>query len=78
MAYLVSLGVDQNRVRTISYGKAGSIEIITGQDLNLAAVDGGSLHLGSELKGFSGTSKGGTLSLQAQLIQIGGARLHPL
>lgn len=62
---------------SISYGKAGSIEILTGQDLTLDAVDGGRLRLGSRLKGFSGMSVGGTLSLQAQLIQIGGAPLHP-
>ncbi|MEZ5327615.1 MAG: hypothetical protein R3F19_21425 [Verrucomicrobiales bacterium] len=74
----VSGGALANPRGAISYGKAGSIEIITGQDLNLAAVDGGALHLGSELRGFSGTSQGGTLSLQAQLIQIGGGRLHPL
>jgi hypothetical protein len=62
-----------------SYGRAGTIEILTGRDLSLPAVDRGSLHLGSTLKGFSGAvGGGGTLSLQAQLIQIGGSPLHPL
>ena len=62
-----------------SYGRAGTIEILTGRDLSLPAVDRGSIHLGSTLKGFSGAAGGGgTLSIQAQLIQIGGSPLHPL
>ncbi len=62
-----------------TYGRAGSIEILTGRDLSLPAVDRGTLHLGSTLKGFSGAyGGGGSLSIQAQLIQIGGSPLHPL
>jgi hypothetical protein len=74
----VSGGALARHTGGIAYGKAGSIEIITGQDLGLLAVDGGRLHLGSTLQGFSGTATGGTLGLQAQLIQIGGSPLHPL
>ncbi len=62
-----------------TYGKAGSLEILTGRDLSLTAVDGGAIHLGGLLKGYSGAyGGGGSLSIQAQLIQIGGSPLHPL
>ena len=73
----VSGGVEFGPRGERAFGTAGSIEILAGQDLGLLAVDGGSLQLGGSLKGFSGTSKGGTLSLQAQLIQIGGSLLSP-
>ena len=72
----VSGGVLASSTGKLTYGAAGSIAILAGQDLTLDAVDGGSLYLGSTLKGFSGLATGGTLSLQAQLIQIGGAPLH--
>jgi filamentous hemagglutinin len=75
----VSGGVIANTRGGFSYGRAGSIEILTGRDLSIPAVDGGRLRLGATLKGFSGVAGGGgALSLQAQLIQVGGARLHPL
>ncbi|MDB6069406.1 MAG: hypothetical protein JWL81_577 [Verrucomicrobiales bacterium] len=73
----VSGGVEFGPRGERTFGKAGKLEIIAGQDPNLAAVDGGTLRLGGLLKGFSGTTTGGTLSLQAQLIQIGGSPLSP-
>ena len=54
------------------YGDGGSITISAGQDPNLSAILGGYLSLKATLSAYSG-SKGGALSLQAPLIQIGGA-----
>ena len=54
----------------LSPGAGGSIAISAGQDLNIAAVTCGRLTLGAVLEAFSGT-KGGSLSLQAPLIQVG-------
>ncbi len=53
------------------YGNGGSIAIRTGQDPLSKEVLGGILELGSELRGYSG-AKGGSLTLQTQLMQIGG------
>ena len=75
----VSGGVTAQTRGGFSYGRAGFIEILTGRDLSIPAVDGGHLRPGSTLKGFSGVAGGGgALSLQAQLIQVGGVRQHPL
>ncbi|MFZ4774971.1 MAG: filamentous hemagglutinin family protein [Terrimicrobiaceae bacterium] len=54
------------------YGDAGSITIAAGQDPNENYIYRGSLKLGSVLRGFSG-GRGGSLSIQAPLVQIGGA-----
>lgn len=59
-----------------TYGNAGSIVIKTGQDLSLSSVIGGKLSLGSLLKGYSRLA-GGSLALQAGLIQVGGQSAHP-
>jgi hypothetical protein len=67
----VSGGVTVSATGQISYGAGGSISISAGQDLNIASVIGGELILNSTLSGFSG-SKGGSLSLLAPSIQIGG------
>jgi filamentous hemagglutinin family protein len=67
----VSGGVTVNATGQISYGAGGSISLSAGQDLNIASVIGGELILNSTLSGFSG-SKGGSLSLLAPSIQIGG------
>jgi filamentous hemagglutinin family protein len=56
----------------VSYGNGGSISILTGKDLAFPGVIGGELVLGSTLSGYSG-AVGGTLSVQAGLIQVGGA-----
>ena len=77
--------VDPRGKRT--YGAGGQIVIRTGIDPNapnssktvenptsdarLTAIIGGTLHLGSELRGFSG-AKGGALTIQSMLIQVGG------
>ena len=74
----VSGGVLAGPRGTMTYGRAGTLEIIAGVDPNATAVDQGQLTLSGTLRGFSGTNRGGTLSLQAQLIQIGGSMLHPL
>lgn len=55
----------------LSYGNAGAITLKSGQDLTLPSVIGGQIKLGAELRGFAG-GKGGSLSIQAPLIQIGG------
>ncbi len=74
----VSGGAIANPRGGIQYGRAGAIEILTGADPILDGVTGGKLHLGSTLKGYSGTTTGGSISIQAQLIQIGGNSPHPL
>lgn len=68
----VSGGVLVGATGKRTYGDAGSITIKAGQDLNLAAVLGGKLNLGATLKGYSG-ARGGSLSIQAPSIQIGGS-----
>lgn len=55
----------------VSYGKGGSISVIAGKDLSIPGVIGGNLILDTTLSGYSGNT-GGTLSLQAGQIQIGG------
>jgi len=54
------------------FGNAGGIVIKTGQDPNLTSLLGGTLALGGRLEGFSGAT-GGSLSVQAPVIQVGGA-----
>jgi len=72
----VSGGVAVSATGQRTYGDAGSIVIKAGQDPNLLAVVGGKLNLGSLLLGYSG-AKGGSLTIQAPLIQIGGVSPHP-
>ena len=67
----VSGGVQVSDKLVRTYGKGGSISIITGTDKGFSGVTGGKLSLGSTLHGFSG-STGGTLAIQSSLIQIGG------
>jgi filamentous hemagglutinin len=79
----VSGGVNLNTANQYSYGDAGAITIAAAQNplytytlgtqalqVQLLGITGGTLTLGSQLKGYSGAA-GGTLSVQAQLIQIG-------
>ncbi|MDD5200596.1 MAG: filamentous hemagglutinin N-terminal domain-containing protein, partial [Terrimicrobiaceae bacterium] len=66
----VSGGVVMNAKGVPSYGDAGSIAIIAGQDPRLASILGGELVLGSTLKGFAGGT-GGSLTIQAPRIRIG-------
>ncbi len=55
----------------VTYGNGGSISILTGRDLSLTSVTGGRFGPGAVLSGYSGAT-GGSLSLRAMLIQIGG------
>ncbi|WP_395744499.1 filamentous haemagglutinin family protein [Prosthecobacter sp.] len=86
----VSGGVHVTPLNQFLYGDAGSITIAAAQNpaysylqfgqtltVKLLGIIGGSLTLGSELKGFSG-AQGGTLGVQAQMIQIGGTSANPL
>ncbi|MCX6983075.1 MAG: filamentous hemagglutinin family protein [Verrucomicrobia bacterium] len=68
----VSGGVAITGKGAVTYGKGGSIEIRTGKDPGFATVAGGRLLLGSSLVGYSGKT-GGSLTIQAGQIQVGGA-----
>lgn len=70
----VSGGVSATSRGRLIYGEGGQIVIEAGQDPgdSFASVVGGPLTLKSTLKGYSRT-KGGSLSVQANLIQVGGA-----
>ena len=59
-----------NARSTAQYGKAGTLSIIAGKDPKLSLL-GGQLTLGATMKGFSGTSSGGGLNIQAASILIG-------
>ena len=67
----VSGGVYVSEKGSYTYGKAGTISLITGNDAGFAGVIGGTFTLGSTLRGYSG-STGGSLNIQANLIEIGG------
>ena len=56
----------------VSYGKGGAIGVFTGKDPAFPGVIGGGLVLGSTLSAYSGAT-GGTLSIQAGRIQVGGS-----
>ena len=72
----VSGGAAVSARGTVSYGNGGSITIRTGKDLSLGTVIGGELELKSTLAAYSGAT-GGSLTLQASLIQIGGVAQFP-
>lgn len=61
---------------TTHWGEGGSISIRAGQDPNVLSVIGGRLELGAALRGFAGNRHGGSLEIQAPLVQIGGSALH--
>jgi filamentous hemagglutinin len=73
----VSGGVAISASGQESYGNAGAISILGGQDPRYGSiVSGGELILGSTMTGFSGSvGGGGALTLQAPLVQIGGSEL---
>lgn len=74
----VSGGFAMNGLGKVTYGNGGSIVIKTGQDVSLPGVIGGKLNLESTLRGHAGiTARGGSLTLQALLIQIGGRASYP-
>lgn len=64
-------GVSVSERGAVSYGAGGSIAIRTGKDPGLESVLGGTVALHATLSGHSG-AKGGSLTLQAETIQIGG------
>ncbi len=68
----VSGGYAMNSDGKGRYGNAGSISILTGKDPRVSSILGGTLSLGGTLRGISG-AKGGTLTLQAGAIKVGGA-----
>lgn len=68
----VSGGVQVGPGGKVLYGNGGTLSISTGRDLTLPSVLGGSLSLNGSMMGYSG-GKGGTLSLQALGVQIGGS-----
>jgi len=60
-----------------AYGDAGSITIAAGNDPNYPSLLGGKLVLKGLLSGYAGRgANGGTLSIKAPFIQIGGSPLH--
>jgi filamentous hemagglutinin family protein len=65
------VAVDVNARQT--FGDAGSVVINVGQDPNVACILGGHLSLGANLLGYAGNQNGGSLSILAPLIQIGGS-----
>jgi filamentous hemagglutinin len=72
----VSGGVEVSGTSKVSYGNGGTLSIIAGQDPGIQSLVGGQLVLGASLQGYSG-NKGGSLTIQAPLIQIGGAAADP-
>ena len=80
----VSGGVAVSPTGQRTYGNGGSITIASGKDISVGGVVGGILELGSALKGysagggsssvgtFSGGGNGGSLTIQTNLIEIGG------
>lgn len=72
----VSGGLLVSGTGTQSFGNGGNISIVSGQDPNVKAIDSGHLLLGATLSGFSGAI-GGSLTLQDQLIQVGGEPTNP-
>ncbi|MFZ4599019.1 MAG: filamentous hemagglutinin N-terminal domain-containing protein, partial [Terrimicrobiaceae bacterium] len=73
----VSGGVSISATGARTFGAAGSLEIKAGTDPRLTWLLGGRLVLGATLSGYSGSGNGGSLSIQAPLIQIGGTLPTP-
>ncbi|MGC3989375.1 MAG: filamentous hemagglutinin N-terminal domain-containing protein [Chthoniobacteraceae bacterium] len=59
-----------------TYGSGGSISIVTGQDPGIKSILGGTMTLDATLEGY-GAGSGGSLAIQAPLIQIGGTSSNP-
>ncbi|MBN8709772.1 MAG: filamentous hemagglutinin family protein [Verrucomicrobia bacterium] len=69
-------GVYASSAGGMTYGDGGSIKIEAGNDPGFASLLGGRLLLGADLRGYSGAA-GGSLSIKAPLIQIGGHGADP-
>ena len=67
----VSGGVRGRPSGKFQYGNGGSISILAGKDPSLSTTTGGKLQLDGTLQAYS-LAKGGSLSLQANTVQIGG------
>ncbi len=65
-------GVEVNAANSPTYGHGGAISIQAGQDLDIAALLGGTLDLGATLSAYGGGNLGGSLSILAPAVQIGG------
>lgn len=59
-----------------TYGKGGSITIDAGRDLDIPSIVGGQLVLDCSMQAYSG-GKGGSLSILAPSIQVGGTSADP-
>ncbi|QJE97910.1 filamentous haemagglutinin family protein [Luteolibacter luteus] len=68
----VSGGYAMNSDGKGRYGNAGAISVLAGKDPRVSSILGGTLSLDGTLRGISG-AKGGTLTLQAGAIQVGGS-----
>ena len=68
---LITGGAHVSESQKITYGKGGTISVLTGKDPAFSGLIGGSLVMESSLFGYSGAT-GGTLNIQANLIQVGG------
>jgi filamentous hemagglutinin len=68
----VSGGVEVTASAKANFGAGGNIVITAGQDPNVPSIIGGHLLLGATLRGYAGSQQGGSLSILAPLIQIGG------
>ncbi len=74
----VSGGVHVPALGNVSYGGAGKLALTGGRDTIYPVIHGGSLSLGSTMRGFSGPEgEGGALSLTAPAIRIGGGNSDP-
>ncbi|MBL9182613.1 MAG: filamentous hemagglutinin family protein [Verrucomicrobiaceae bacterium] len=60
----------------IHHGNAGTLSLLGGRDPMLKSILGGHLAIGGSLRGLSGAN-GGTLSLLAPTIQVGGVAAFP-
>jgi filamentous hemagglutinin len=72
----VSGGAAVSARGVVSYGNAGSISIQAGHDAEINSVVGGRITMGASLIGMSGAT-GGSLSLAAPAIQVGGSSSDP-
>jgi filamentous hemagglutinin family protein len=73
----VSGGAAIDSTGKVTFGNAGTISILAGEDPVVASlVSGGRLILGATMTGYSGNvGGGGTLTVQSPLVQIGGGVL---
>ena len=68
----VSGGAQVDFANVANYGKGGTIVLQAGQDLDIPALFGGELALNASLSGYGGGNLGGSLSILAPAIQVGG------